>query len=68
MEKVDPISIDPISMARVIDNLVGNAIKFVPDGGKICVKVWQDDQTSVVLQVTDSGPGISIEEQGNLFG
>lgn len=57
---------DADKMVRVIGNLLGNAIKFTPRGG--CVEVdgvaVEDD---VRVRVSDTGPGIAIQEQPKLF-
>ncbi|MBX9949487.1 MAG: hybrid sensor histidine kinase/response regulator [Candidatus Obscuribacterales bacterium] len=62
-----PIHADRCSITRVLDNLIGNAIKFVPDGGTIMVKLAKQDRKEALLQVSDSGPGIPKEEQHYLF-
>jgi signal transduction histidine kinase len=50
----------------VITNLLGNAMKFTPAGGRIDVRVRHEpDGTSV--EVADTGPGISQEEQAQIF-
>ncbi|MBT8467133.1 MAG: response regulator, partial [Deltaproteobacteria bacterium] len=50
----------------VLTNLVGNAMKFTPAGGKIDVRVrHQPDGTTV--EITDTGPGISREQQAHIF-
>jgi PAS domain S-box-containing protein len=57
---------DPIALRRVLDNLVGNALKFTPPGGK--VTVWlQQNEDKVELQVSDTGVGIPSDHLGRIF-
>ncbi len=51
---------------RVMNNLVGNAIKFTAEGGKISVKV-SDDREGVLLTVEDNGKGIPAEDLPYIF-
>jgi signal transduction histidine kinase len=57
---------DENQLRRVLDNLVGNAVKFSPDGGVVTVGVAKDGDT-VALSVADQGPGIPVEEQQAVF-
>jgi PAS domain S-box-containing protein len=57
---------EPVYLRRLLDNLIGNAIKFTPSGGSVTVRVYQQDEW-VVLQVVDTGIGISPEEQERIF-
>jgi signal transduction histidine kinase len=52
---------------EAIDNLVSNAIKYSPIGGKISVLVTHDD-ASIIIRVTDQGAGLLPEDLGRLFG
>ncbi|CAI9408676.1 sensor histidine kinase [Nocardioides sp. T2.26MG-1] len=57
-------------LERVVINLVGNAIKFTPEGGRIAVRlrVAPDNPTHhIVLEVSDTGIGIPVQEQERLF-
>jgi signal transduction histidine kinase/DNA-binding response OmpR family regulator len=57
---------DPTRFKQVLMNLLGNAIKFTPDGGTIkLVARSMDDQVRV--EVRDTGPGIPEEEQKRIF-
>lgn len=56
---------DPIELRRLVTNLVGNAIKFT-DAGHIAVRLRKDKET-VCLDVEDTGPGISADEQSKIF-
>jgi NtrC-family two-component system sensor histidine kinase KinB len=65
---LETIPVDPELIARVLDNLLDNAIKYSPDGG--VVRLWVRPSTLrglVVFGVRDQGPGIAIEEQDRLF-
>jgi signal transduction histidine kinase len=49
---------DPIRIQQVISNIVGNAIKFTPQDGRITVGLRRD-ASDALIEVSDSGPGIS---------
>jgi signal transduction histidine kinase len=53
-------------LAQVLDNLVSNALKFTPEGGRVEVRTGSVDE-HVVLEVVDSGIGIPAAEQPRLF-
>ncbi len=57
---------DQARLAQVLDNLVSNAIKFTPRGGRVEVRLSQENG-SAVLEVEDSGLGIPEAEQAQLF-
>jgi signal transduction histidine kinase len=57
---------DPGLIERVLQNLIGNAIKFTPSGGKITVSTAVDGD-KVRIAVDDSGPGVRPEMQEQLF-
>ena len=57
---------NPIRIRQMLDNLVGNAIKYTLPGGSVHVSMsMQGDQ--IILKVEDTGPGIPPEEQGRVF-
>ena len=64
-DNVPQIKGDRLELRRVITNLVGNAIKFT-DTGSVKVSLSQD-QSNVVVQVEDTGIGISPQEQQAIF-
>ncbi|HSN82430.1 MAG TPA: ATP-binding protein, partial [Polyangiales bacterium] len=57
---------DPHRIEIILTNLVGNAMKFTPPGGHIEVKVFHN-AAGTAVEVTDSGPGISREQQTRIF-
>ncbi|TGN65439.1 GAF domain-containing protein [Nocardioides eburneiflavus] len=57
---------DPEELARVIDNMVDNAVKYTPEDGTVTVTMTvADDEVSV--EVTDTGLGISQADQQHVF-
>lgn len=60
------VSADPERIERVLNNLIGNAIKFSPPGSAVSVSARKDNG-GVVVAVADSGPGIPAEERERLF-
>jgi PAS domain S-box-containing protein len=69
-DELPTLHVDRALMARVINNLLDNAIKFTPDGGRIEMWARSDAEISseyVLVGVSDSGPGIPPEAQARLF-
>ena len=57
---------DPIQLRQMLDNLIGNAIKYTPKGGEIQVTGTNEDD-KVIVRVADNGQGIPLDEQANIF-
>jgi signal transduction histidine kinase len=57
---------DPFRLGQMMDNLVSNAIKFTPTGGRVTVRT-AFESGQALFEVTDSGPGISSADQAQLF-
>lgn len=64
-EDLPPVWGEPNQLARVINNLVSNAIHYTAHGG-VYVQTYQD-QGDVCLDVKDTGIGIDPEDQGHIF-
>ena len=62
----DRFCADPRRVKQIIFNLLGNAIKFTPPGGKVTLRVWRE-QNLAVCQVEDTGIGIAQEQIPLLF-
>jgi signal transduction histidine kinase len=62
---------DPPKLRQAIDNLVANALKFTPRGGRVRVRVWRDrdekGQATTLLEVADTGPGIAVADRATIF-
>ena len=58
---------DPMLLERVVDNLVGNAVKFSPDGTPVRLGLRREDGWAV-LEVADRGPGVPEAERERIFG
>jgi signal transduction histidine kinase len=58
---------DETLLGRVLDNLVGNALKFSPPGEPVDVALSSSSGGEVLLEVKDRGPGVSAEEQDRVF-
>ena len=60
------LNYDEFMIRRVLVNLIGNAVKFTPQGGRITIEL-DDQEDDVTVSIKDTGPGISIDEMPNLF-
>jgi len=57
---------DPASLGILLSNLIDNALRYTPRGGRIDVSVDRDDE-AVTLSVADTGPGIPAEARERVF-
>src|SRR5439155_15291395 len=57
---------DPDKIGRVLINLVDNAVKYSPDGGRVEVRV-QASGTGVRFSIADPGLGVPLSEQRRIF-
>ncbi len=63
------VNIDTRRMEQVLNNIIGNAIKYSPDGGTIDVTISEDRaQLFALLSIKDTGIGIPVEQQARVFG
>jgi PAS domain S-box-containing protein len=61
--------VDPRRLEQVLSNLIGNAIKYSPEGGSIEVTIGEEEQAhAALLCVSDHGIGIPAQQQPQVFG
>jgi two-component system OmpR family sensor kinase len=66
---------DRQALTVLLRNLVDNALRYTPEGGRVDIRIHHDDAQAagsmatptVVLEVTDTGPGIPVEERDRVF-
>ncbi|HZU00682.1 MAG TPA: ATP-binding protein, partial [Ktedonobacteraceae bacterium] len=63
------VFVDPRRMEQVLSNMIGNAIKYSPEGGAIEVTIREQTfDKSALLTVKDQGIGIPLHQQPRIFG
>jgi two-component system OmpR family sensor kinase len=67
-EVVEPLLVrgEPAMLASVVHNLIDNALRHTPEGGRIDIGVYREGE-HVVLQIEDTGPGISPDDYKRVF-
>ena len=65
-DRIAPFPMDASRIKQVLVNLVGNAIKFTPERGRVWVRATADNGT-VQVEVGDTGPGIAPEDHERIF-
>jgi two-component system OmpR family sensor kinase len=67
-EIVEPIAIkvEPLMIATMIRNLIDNAVRFNPRGGRVDIGIYRDGSEAVV-QIEDTGPGIPSGDIDRIF-
>jgi signal transduction histidine kinase len=66
VEPVPPVSGDKERLSQLVGNLISNALKFTPAGGRVTARAFVDGSHAVV-EISDTGIGIPPAEQGRLF-
>jgi signal transduction histidine kinase len=65
-----PVYADRQYIVRAIENLVGNAVAYTPRGGEVTIKAELEGAgqgACIVVTVSDTGPGITPEDQAKVF-
>ncbi len=57
----------PTQLSQSVTNLLGNAVKYTPEGGNITLRLYQNSPESIRLEIEDTGYGISSVAQKKLF-
>jgi two-component system NtrC family sensor kinase len=57
---------NPIRLRQMVDNLLVNAVKYTPEGGKVTINLRRED-SQVILEVADTGVGIPANDQPHIF-
>lgn len=58
---------DPNKVEKIIYNLISNALKYTPQGGKVEVSVRINENQKMEVKVSDNGPGLEPEEAQHVF-
>lgn len=62
-----PVAADKLLLQRVLENLIGNAKQYTPEGTKVCITAQLYRKKQARLQIIDYGKGIPQKELDNLF-
>ncbi|MCA9575066.1 MAG: HAMP domain-containing sensor histidine kinase [Polyangiales bacterium] len=66
--RVSDITTDAAMLQHILTNLVTNAVKFTPDGGRVLVRAHSDRRGgAVVIEVEDTGVGIAMADRERIF-
>jgi len=67
--KLPSVCADPARLRQILIILVDNAIKFTPQNGTVTIqaRIFEEDPSSLVLEVSDSGCGIEPDKIGRIF-
>jgi two-component system, OmpR family, sensor histidine kinase QseC len=60
------VAVDPSALGALVSNLLDNAIKYTPEGGRVRISTMRRGDL-IVLQVVDSGPGIPAADRGRVL-
>jgi signal transduction histidine kinase len=61
------IRADALKLEQVLSNLIGNALKFTPEGGKVSIVTRNEASGKLVIEVSDTGIGISADALSRIF-
>ncbi len=59
--------IDPVTFRQALLNLIDNAIRYTPEGGRIRIEIRETTPGTVSVEIADNGPGIPPEHRSKIF-
>lgn len=59
--------VDKARIHQVLNNIIGNAIKFTPNNGSIKIEVHESERKDILFSIEDNGPGIDEESLPHIF-
>lgn len=65
--RLEPVHTDPTRVQQIVGNLLSNALHWTPEGGVVRLAAHTGSEGSLVVTVSDSGPGIAPERQAAIF-
>jgi signal transduction histidine kinase len=61
-DELPPLAADPAKLTQIVVNLMSNAVKFTPTGGRVRLRVAQHDGGGITFRIEDNGVGMSREQ------
>ena len=52
---------DDVKLKQIVLNILSNAVKFTPEGGRVTVRAWVENNDDIAIQVCDTGIGIEAK-------
>lgn len=65
--RLEPVHTDPSRVQQIVGNLLNNALHWTPEGGVVRLEAHTGSEGSLVVSVSDTGPGITPERQVAIF-
>lgn len=66
-DSMPSVNLSPVRMREVLNNLLSNAIRHTPDGGKIEVSALIENEQNLIISIKDNGEGIAQEDLEMIF-
>ncbi len=66
-EGLPPVLGDSVNLELLLENLVSNALKYTPSGGRVGLRLWRVPKGPLRFEVSDTGIGIPLAAQARLF-
>jgi hypothetical protein len=64
----DMVRGDPVRLHQVFWNILKNAVKFTPCGGRISIRTWNPKSAAIAIEINDEGMGIAAQALPRIFG
>ncbi len=68
LDEIEPLRLTsaPETLRLVLKNALDNALKYVPEGGEVTLRLYAND-TNAIIEIVDNGPGIPVAERQRVF-